>query len=72
MSHAAALDRFDTAAADRAATILTGLFSAIIAYGTEGREGLLGLIDSDQPIVAGMAAVYSLRYNQGRSRPVLA
>jgi hypothetical protein len=72
LSHAAALDRLDAAAADRSAAILTRLFQAIIAHGIDGRERLLGLLDSDRPVVAGMAAVYSLRYNPGRCRPVLA
>jgi hypothetical protein len=61
-AHYAALEAFDEDGASAHARIIAGLFAAIVREGEAGREGLLALTDSADPIVAGMAAVYSLRY----------
>lgn len=61
-AHAAAIEAMDEATANRHAFMLQGLYREIVLTGEVGREELLALADSNRKDVAGMAAVYSLRY----------
>ncbi|GLI37180.1 hypothetical protein KI811_12465 [Geobacter hydrogenophilus] len=70
-AHAAAMDAMDEEKANRHALVLQGLYREIVLAGDVGREELLALVDSDRKAVAGMAAVYSLRYCPGRAIAVL-
>ncbi len=70
-AHHEALEALDDVDANRHARIITGLYDAIVSEGEAGREGLLTLLDSRDDAVAGMAAVYSLRYRPERSVAVL-
>ena len=68
-AHHAALETFNESGANAHAHVIAGLFAAISATGEEGREALLVLVASPEPAVAGMAAIYSLRF---RPDPCLA
>jgi len=70
-AHQAAIEEMDEDRANAHARIIGGLYAAIIREGDIGRESLLALLVSDNQVVAGMAAVYSLRYNPSRSLDVL-
>ena len=70
-AHQAALEDMDEDRANAHARIISGLYAAIIREGDVGREALLALIDSESQVVAGMAALSSLRYNPSRSLGVL-
>ena len=70
-SHAAAMESMDEEKANRHAFVLQGLYREIVLAGDVGRNELLALVDSDRKAVAGMAAVYSLRYCPGRAVAVL-
>uniref|UniRef100_A0A831UFS8 DUF2019 domain-containing protein n=1 Tax=Geobacter metallireducens TaxID=28232 RepID=A0A831UFS8_GEOME len=69
--HAAAVEAMDAEKATRHALVLQGLHREIVLTGEAGREGLLHLVDSGRKAVAGMAAVYSLRYSPDRAAAVL-
>ena len=70
-AHQAALEDMDEDRANAHARVISGLFAAIIREGDAGRDALLALLDSESQVVAGMAAVFSLRYNPSRSLGVL-
>ena len=70
-AHQAALEDMDEDRANAHARVISGLYAAIIREGDAGREALLALLDSESQVVAGMAAVFSLRYNPSRSLGVL-
>src|SRR6185369_2941025 len=70
-AHQAAIEEMDEDRANAHARIIGGLYAAIIREGDIGREARLALLVSDNQVVAGMAAVYSLRYNPSRSLEVL-
>ena len=70
-AHQAALEDMDEDRANAHARIISGLYAAIIREGDVGREALLALIDSESQVVAGMAAVFSLRHNPLRSLEIL-
>src|SRR5512133_302061 len=59
-AHHEALEAMDEERANTHARMVTGLYRAIRAEGPAGQAGLLGLLDNVSPVVAGMAAVYSL------------
>lgn len=65
-AHQAALEDMDEVRANSHARIIAGLHEAIVREGEAGREGLLALVDGDDKAVAGMAAVYSIRYSPDR------
>lgn len=65
-AHYGALEALDEARANAHAQLIAGLYQSIVREGPAGREGLLALVDSDDQVVAGMAAVYSIRYNPER------
>ena len=70
-AHQAALEDMAEEHANAHARVISGLYAAIIREGDNGREALLSLLDSESQVVAGMAAVFSLRYNPSRSLEVL-
>jgi hypothetical protein len=61
--HHAALEALDGEQAETQARILAGLYESLSNSGEQGLEKLLELAASSDPVVAGMAAVYSLRRN---------
>lgn len=69
--HFEAVEALDEEQVNRQAERLARLFKEIIQQGGEGREALLALVDSKNPAVAGMAAVYSLRYSPVRCEALL-
>ncbi len=69
--HHAALEEMDEEEANRQAFLLGRLFAGIAAHGADGRASLLRLLTSDRPAVAGMAAVYSLRFATEEALQVL-
>ncbi len=69
--HFEAVEALDEEQANRQAVRLARLFKDIVLQGEEGREALLVLIDSKNLAVAGMAAVYSLRYSPARCEALL-
>lgn len=70
-AHQTALEELDEGRANAHARVISGLYAAIIREGDAGREALLVLLDHESPVVSGMAAVFSLRYNPPRSLVVL-
>jgi len=70
-AHQVALEEMDEERANAHARIISGLYSAILREGDAGRESLLVLLDHESLVVAGMAAVFSLRYDSPRSLAVL-
>jgi hypothetical protein len=70
-AHQAALEEMDEERANAHSRVISGLHTAILAEGDAGREALLALLDHESLVVAGMAAVFSLRYNPVRSVEVL-
>jgi hypothetical protein len=70
-AHQTALEDMDENRANTHARVISGLHAAIISEGDVGREALLALLDNESQVVAGMAAVFSLRYNPCRSLEVL-
>jgi hypothetical protein len=70
-AHYAALESMNETRANFQAKVIAGLVANIFREGAAGRESLLSLVDSDNPAVAGMAAVYSLTYDAQRSLTLL-
>ena len=60
MAHHEALEAMDEERANAQARMVAALHEVLLQEGPGGREGLLGLVDSAAPAVAGMAAVYLL------------
>ena len=65
-AHYAALEAMDAEGAEAHARMLAGLHEALAGIGEHGLEKLLELVDSSDPVVAGMAAVYSIQRDSGR------
>lgn len=65
-AHHAAMEEMDVEKAERQAVVIARLFEGIVREGEAGREALLAMTDSDDPAVAGMAAVYSMRHSPER------
>ena len=64
-AHYQALEAMDEERANAHATMIVGLHRSIV--GSEGgRSALLELVDDNDPVVAGMAAVYSIHYDSTR------
>lgn len=59
--HFQALEEMDEERANASAHMIAGLYRSIIGTGESGRQALLELVDDPDPVVAGMAAVYSIR-----------
>ena len=66
VAHHEALEEMDEERANAHARVISGLYRSVAGEGDVGREALLALIDDPNPVVAGMAAVYSIRYNSVR------
>lgn len=65
-AHQAALEEMDEERANAHARMLTVLHGALLREGQPGLEGLLALVDSEIPVVAGMAAVYAIHLDPER------
>lgn len=65
-AHFEALEALDEERAEAQARMIAGLHEALVRQGKRGGELLLDLVDSPDPVVAGMAAVYSIRLDTGR------
>jgi hypothetical protein len=65
-AHHEALESLDEERAEAQARIIAGLHGTLVREGQKGVARLLDLVDSLDPIVAGMAAVYSIRLDTGR------
>jgi thioredoxin-like negative regulator of GroEL len=62
-SHYAALETVDAEQADTQARLLAALHVALVKSGEQGVEKLLEMVNSSDPVVAGMAAVYAIRHD---------
>ena len=65
-AHHEALEALDAERTEAQARMIAGLHGALVREGKQGEELLLNLVDSPDPVVAGMAAVYSIRLDTGR------
>ncbi|MRR07550.1 MAG: hypothetical protein EG828_11570 [Deltaproteobacteria bacterium] len=72
MAHYQALEEMDEVRANTHAQMIAGLYRSIIGTGESGRQALLELVDDCDPVVAGMAAVYSIRCDSKRCLATLA
>jgi hypothetical protein len=72
MAHHEALEEMIEERANAHARMIAGLYRSINATGESGRQALLALVDDNDPVVAGMAAVYSIRYDSRRCLSALA
>jgi hypothetical protein len=70
-AHHEALEAMDEERANAHAAVIAGLRRSIVGAGDAGREALLAMVDDPNPVVAGMAAVYSIRHASGRCLAVL-
>jgi len=70
-AHFQAMEDMDEERANAHARMIAGLHRSIIDFGERGREALLELVDEKDLVVAGMAAVYSFRYDSERSLSTL-
>jgi hypothetical protein len=71
MAHHEALEAMDEGQANAHARLISGLHRSVIGAGEAGREALLAMVEDPNPVVAGMAAVYSIHYESGRCLSVL-
>lgn len=60
MAHHAALEAMDEERANTHARMIAALHGALLREGQSGIAGLLALLESDAPVVAGMAAVHAI------------
>lgn len=65
-AHHQALEEMDEERANAHAHMIAGLYRSIFRTGESGRQALLELTDNNDPVVAGMAAVYSISYDSKR------
>jgi hypothetical protein len=65
-AHYQALEEMNEERSNTFAQMIAGLYRSIIGSGENGRQALLELVDHNDPVVAGMAAVYSIRYDSKR------
>jgi hypothetical protein len=70
-AHYQALEDMDEKGANAHAHIIAGLYRSIVGSGESGRQALLELTGDSDQVVAGMAAVYSIRYDSKRSLSAL-
>jgi len=70
-AHFQALEEMNEEQANTCARMIAGLHRSIIDTGENGRQALLEMVDDNDPVVAGMAAVYSIRYDSKRSLSTL-
>ena len=69
--HHEALEAMNEERANAHARMIDGLHRSISSMGDLGQDAMLKLVDNGNPVVAGMAAVYSIRYDSGRCLAVL-
>jgi len=72
LAHNQALEDMNEERANTQARMVAGLYRSIIDSGESGRLALLEMVDDNDPVVAGMAAVYSIRYDSKRCLAALA
>jgi len=65
-AHHEAVESMDAERAETQARMIAALYEALVREGQKGEESLLDLVDSLDPVVAGMAAVYSIRRDTER------
>lgn len=65
-AHHEAIESMDAERAETQARMISALYETLVREGQQGEERLLDLVDSLDPIVAGMAAVYSIRRDTER------
>jgi hypothetical protein len=70
-AHHEALEALDAERTETYARMLAGLYSTLASTGEEGLRRLLDMVDSSDPVVSGMAAVYSIQLDSGRCLAVL-
>lgn len=61
-AHQRALEDYDDERATAHVRVLSGLYAVLAREGQAGQDSFLVLLESDDDVVAGMAAVYSLLY----------
>lgn len=66
MAHHAAIEAMDEERSNTHAGMIAALHGALLREGQPGKDGLLALVDSNAPAVAGMAAVYALHVSPER------
>ena len=66
MTHHAALEAMNEERANTHARMIAALHGALLREGQPGVTGLLALLDSNSPVVAGMAAVYAIHLDPER------
>jgi len=66
LAHHAALEALDAERAETQSRMLAGLHEALVNSGEQGLEKLLELAENSDPVIAGMAAVFSLRRDSSR------
>lgn len=71
VAHYEALEEMDEVRANAQARMVAALHGALIAEGQAGHDGLLALTEDTNPVVAGMAAVYTIHLYPDRCLPVL-
>lgn len=62
-SHHKAMEEMNEERANTCAQKIAVLHRSIIGTGESGKQALLELVGDNDPVVAGMAAVYSVRYD---------
>lgn len=70
-AHNSAMEAMDAERAQAQTRMLSGLYEALLNHGASGAEELLVLAENSDPVVAGMAAVYSIRHDSRRAIAVL-
>ncbi|NVN98584.1 MAG: hypothetical protein HXX17_04600 [Geobacteraceae bacterium] len=70
-AHNSAMEAMDAERAEAQGRMLAGLHEALVCSEADGVEKLLELTESSDPVVAGMAAVYSIRHDSRRALAAL-
>ena len=70
-AHHEAMEAMDEEKADKHAAMTGALYQSIMASGSVGRERFISLLEHPEPVVAGMAAVYVITIESGKSLTVL-
>lgn len=65
-AHHAALEAMDEERGNTHARMIAALHEALLREGQPGVAGLLALVDSDDMVIAGMAAVYTIHLDPER------
>ena len=65
-AHNDAMESMDEEGSNTHARMVALLYERLVSTDATGEEKLLTLLDSDNPVVAGMAAVYGIRLNPER------